>query len=428
VIYPFINRFLHWFSTGLMIPVLVLMLLSKGVPLQQAGFVLACMSVVMVTMELPSGILSDLLGRKKIYLLSISISLLAVSLLLFSSGLLFMCAAFAAHGLARALSSGSIESSFIDAWIRKQGKEKLHSLVTVMNIGEAAGLASGAVLGGLLPDLWLRLRPESNQFSGNFLAQLSILAILLASTLPYKDQAASEKPLTLRRLATESAVVIKSSPILKILLLAGLLWGFTFNAIELYWQPRLQTLLPPDNSGLWFFGVINSGFFLTAIVGSLLMNLLLSKLKINNVLAAAILRMCLAGTLWLLAMQNGVAAFSTLYLMLMLCNGMLNIPEASLFNSIVPSAQRASFLSLSSLLVQLGGIAGALVFSLLLPLLGITGVWRLAAAVMLLSAGALLLLSGRKVQTVQSTTAGLADGPAGMPASTVLDKPSQGKL
>lgn len=408
MIYPFINRFLHWFVTGLMIPVLVLMLLSKGVPLQQAGFVLACMSVVIVTMELPSGILSDLLGRKKIYLVSIIVSLLSVSLLLSSTGFLPLCIAFAGYGLARALSSGSIESSFIDDWIRKQGKEKLHALVTVMNIGEAAGLASGAVLGGLLPDLWLRIQPESNQFSGNFLAQLSILLILLLSTLPYKDQPGSEQPLTLRRLATESAAVIKSSPILKILLLAGLLWGFTFNAIELYWQPRLQTLLPPDNSGLWFFGVINSGFFLTAIVGSLLMNLLLSKLRINNVLAAAILRLCLAATLWLLALQNGVAAFSVLYLLLMLCNGMLNIPEASLFNSIVPSAQRASFLSLSSLLVQLGGIAGALVFSLLLPQLGITGVWRLAAGAMLLSAAGLLLL--RK------------------PARPMLDNSSPGKL
>jgi MFS family permease len=72
---PFINRLLHWFVTGVSTTVLSLMMLSKGCSLETLGLVMAIASLFVVVFEFPSGILSDMVGQKKVYLFSLTISI-----------------------------------------------------------------------------------------------------------------------------------------------------------------------------------------------------------------------------------------------------------------------------------------------------------------------------------------------------------------
>lgn len=90
---------------------------------------------------------------------------------------------FALYAISRAFSSGSIEAIYINDFIRKRGADNLHKLMSVMSAGETIGLAGGALIGGLLPMLWDRFRPDDNRYSGNLVAQIIILCALAALTM-----------------------------------------------------------------------------------------------------------------------------------------------------------------------------------------------------------------------------------------------------
>lgn len=62
-----LNQMVHWFIVGLTLPVMVLYMTDKGLDLFQAGLVMSVYSGTVILLELPTGGLSDSLGRKKVY-------------------------------------------------------------------------------------------------------------------------------------------------------------------------------------------------------------------------------------------------------------------------------------------------------------------------------------------------------------------------
>jgi MFS family permease len=75
---PILNRLLHWFVIGIGTTVMSLMILSKGTSMASLGVVLGLYSSVIVVLEVPSGIISDRLGGKRIYLFSLGLSIRAM--------------------------------------------------------------------------------------------------------------------------------------------------------------------------------------------------------------------------------------------------------------------------------------------------------------------------------------------------------------
>lgn len=384
-----INRFLHWMVTGIISPIIVLLILSKGITLAQSGIIISLMSITVVIFELPSGILSDRIGRKRVYLIAQSLYLLGFLLLIFTDSLVLVMTAFGLMGMARACSSGSIESDFIDTYLRLHGKDRLHRLMMGMGIGETLGLALGALIGGILPRIMREFWPGENQFMLNIIAQAMLTVILIGMTLGFMGTNGSERHETIRMFLQASYKTIRDTVLLRLLLVGMFLWGFTFFVIEIYWQPRLQSLLTqPDDTAI--FGYLNSGYFLFAAAGALVAGKVLSSLRVHDIIAIAIFRFCLGLLLVILALQNSIIGFSVCYLLIMGANGMLNIPEGTVLNNAIPSEKRSSLLSFASLVMQLGGIVSAMLFSLLVARIGIPAVWIVSGV--LFSATAVLYI------------------------------------
>ena len=68
-----VNQTFHWFIVGLTFPILILLVLDKGLSIFEAGTVLAIYSGTTVLLELPTGGLADSIGRRKVYLLSVTV-------------------------------------------------------------------------------------------------------------------------------------------------------------------------------------------------------------------------------------------------------------------------------------------------------------------------------------------------------------------
>src|SRR3954462_8512221 len=82
---------LRWLPVGLMIPVTVLLPLDRGLTLAQYGSAAHLQGLPVLLLELPTGGLSDAIGRRPVLLLAGVIEIAAVSLLTVAhSVLIFM--------------------------------------------------------------------------------------------------------------------------------------------------------------------------------------------------------------------------------------------------------------------------------------------------------------------------------------------------
>ena len=400
MIIPFLNRLLHWLAVGIGTTVMSLMILSKGNSVETIGIIVAVYSSVVVVLEFPSGVLSDMIGRKRIYLISIVFSILGYGILVQARGFVAVLAGFTFYGASRAFSSGSIEAIYINDYIKTEGKENLHKLISAMSSGETIGLACGALLGGFLPLAWDKFRPAANRYNGNLTAQIAILIILFLLTVftTKRDSVPEKGKVAIAAHILQSLKLIRRNSVMKLLLVGFCFWGFAFNAIEVYWQPQLKGILGSD-AKTWIFGVINSGYFAASLLGVVAINYIFSRRRRSALLSIFVLRVVVGALIIVLSFQRSVAPFSAAYLVMFFFNGMAGIPESTVFNLEIPEDKRSSLLSVSSLAVQLGGVAGSLSFSFLVGRTTISWIWIMAGT--LFAASSVLYVFAHKSSKTQ---------------------------
>lgn len=114
---------------------------------------MAVFSIVLVSsaiFEVPTGIYSDLIGRKKTMIFSSSASIIAVTFFAISSNFLFLAIGAILEGLAKSFASGNNHALLYDS-LKQVGKEdKYHFFLGRVDGMFQAGLAVSALIGGVL--------------------------------------------------------------------------------------------------------------------------------------------------------------------------------------------------------------------------------------------------------------------------------------
>ncbi|MGH8829015.1 MAG: MFS transporter, partial [Jiangellaceae bacterium] len=106
---------LRWFPTGMLIPIIALLPLERGLSLSELGLAVAVQGFVVLGLELPTGGLSDSLGRRPVLLLAGVLALGSLGLLFVADSFWMFVAAYAVQGVYRALDSGPLDAWFVDA-------------------------------------------------------------------------------------------------------------------------------------------------------------------------------------------------------------------------------------------------------------------------------------------------------------------------
>lgn len=144
----------RWLPTGLLIPLITIAPQQRGLSLAQIGTLVAISSAVVLTLELPTGGLSDVLGRRSVLLAASGFSLLATTGLALASSFAVYAAAYAIEGTYRALDSGPLDAWYVDAAQAADPDADIETGLarqsTVLSVALAAGaLATGGI--ALLP-------------------------------------------------------------------------------------------------------------------------------------------------------------------------------------------------------------------------------------------------------------------------------------
>ena len=146
---------LRWFPTGLLLPVWALLPVERGLTLAQLGVAAAAQGVVVLALELPTGGLSDSLGRRPVLLASVVLSLASLGLVFVANSFVLFAAAFAVQGVYRALDSGPLQAWYVDVTLAADPDRDvtggLSAGGTVTGLAIGCGALTGAGLVALDP-------------------------------------------------------------------------------------------------------------------------------------------------------------------------------------------------------------------------------------------------------------------------------------
>lgn len=377
--------FLNSYLTGVLTPVLSLALIDKGASLSNLSIILGLYALSVILLELPSGFMADIFGRKKTFVLSLVIFTLSFLLLFLVRGFIALCIVMMLYGLAKALASGSFDALFIDYYIDNFGKDKLHNITTRLSVLEALGLSVGALSGGLFPEISFKLFPSIGIYDLNIIVRIILTVVVLVLSVVFISDKVNmnEKRFSIKKHVKNSRDFVFNNVTVICIFLSVFSTGFFLSALETYWQPHFITLLP-DESSKRLLGLMAFLYLGAAMLGSILSNKTIKKRKFNLRKMYLIMRGFIALFLIFTALQTNIPLFVAFYASIYLVFGMATIPEGVILNSETPKEIRASVLSISSFTMQIGGLSGSLLYSILIRFISIPAIWMLAAFIVLI--------------------------------------------
>ncbi|NLF28949.1 MAG: MFS transporter, partial [Clostridiales bacterium] len=347
------------------------------------SLLIGAFSLTVILAEFPSGVFADLYGRKRAFLLSALLSFLSYGLLLFSRSLAMLFPAVVAKGLGRAFSSGSVEALAID----EAGEGALVQTASQLSILESAGLAAGALAGGLLSGV-------GDRCEGNLLANLALYAsvFLLTAAFVREHPRAAAHPHAAAQVL-ESLAFLRRRGAVRALLVFSLSTGFALISLETYWQLALSEQSPAP----WVFGAVSFLGFLAVIFGSKFAERLLTKNPERGPALLVGFKALLGAGCLMLFVRSRQPLFIGIYSLCYIFLGGGGVAESALLNKEAPTGRRAGILSLFSLLLQIGGLCASLTGFFVSARADFRAMWAIAGGLLILGAAvSIRMLAAKK--------------------------------
>ncbi|MEU0383842.1 MFS transporter [Streptomyces chartreusis] len=413
---------LLWLPPGLGMASMVLLFSERGLSLAAVAGLFAAHSLTVAALELPTGGLSDVLGRRPVLAMAGALNVVAFALVGLGTTAGVLTAGMVLMGAARALASGTAEAWYVDTVQAHSGPDaELRTGLARGGSATSAALATGLLLGGALP--WLLgagpgLGARLSEATSGAVLPLSVPVLLGAAVrvafVCYVLTVLREPPrpaATVRSVLRGVPVTVlgglrlggRDALVRRVLLTAAAV-GSALAAIELLMPGRTVALTGATGSGAMAYAALSCAGFVCGGVGSHLAPLAARVAGSGERAVLVCLGVCAGGVLLLGVTASAAHLLATAVAVVGFCLFHLGIGAASpnendLLHRRVPSAQRATALSVQSLSLQLVGALTGLIVGALRP--GPLP-WLLTGAVLL--SGALLWLRGADVRSKPVTT------------------------
>jgi MFS family permease len=386
---------MQWLPVGLVVPVLVLLLRARGLELPVIGGLFAVYTVVVIVLELPTGSLADVLGRRRTLAVSRVLSIVAMMVAAVATDVVQFGIAMSISGVARALQSGPLEAWYVDVVRAADPDADVRRGISRAWSVEAAALAVGAISGGLIPS-FVSLPPDSLliPLSVPYLVAAALHAVGLVAVLVLMVDPPNAVRAPVGRIVRDiPATVVAGLRLaggdraIRLVLGCVAAVGFAIAALETVAPVQFASLLGGEDQASGAYGVLVTLAFFGTSIGSAGAPRLAAALA-SGPRAAALVTALMAAALGGMATGATFVLVAVLYVAFYLFAGVAGPLNNETLHQRVEAGQRATLLSI----VSLAQMSGGLVSNLLVP--GIAAVsfglgWATSAAVVL--AGAVLL-------------------------------------
>ncbi len=381
-------RFVTSFAFGCGGTVRILHLDVLDLSVSTIGAIMAAYSLMIAVVEVPSGAVSDVWGRRKTKLLASWVMAGAYLILASANGLLDVLMSAALLGIGRALYSGAADAWFVD----EIGDAKSPAVLAGFAKSEAAhniGFAAGALTGAFLPQLTAGALPDRLVFAPVFALGAVMLLVDLGLTLRVmvENRRPDQAPLGGVYKTTLAGIAnALDSPIPRWTAVSMLVVGGSVACTELLTPLGLAEGVGIDRA-LLLFGPLVAGSWGFSAVASLLTNRVESAAG-SLQRASGLLMVVLAFSLLPAALEAWYLPVVAYVAVTFVLGALLPLLAAGLHGH-VRSANRATAASVLNLSMMLGAASGSLLVGALEG-----GSVVVVAAGATIAAGALILLPG----------------------------------
>jgi predicted MFS family arabinose efflux permease len=390
---------LRWLPVGLTIPVSVLLLISRGLSLGELGWVFSVQGFVVLALELPTGGLTDSLGRRPVLLLSTLIGIGALVVYYFAHSVGAFVAATALMGVYRALDSGPLEAWYVDSTLAANPDARLEGGLSAGTAVLGGSIAVGALAsGGLVA--WHPIDAVETlalpYLIAITIAVVSFVAIIVLMTEHRPRRGAREITAAVRAVPTVIASgfrLLRGSRILMALIAVELFWGFGMVAFESLTPVRLTEVLSGDaDKAASLMGPVSSAAWAASALGAA--GIVLVARRLGVPFTAGLLRLLQGATVIGMGLLGGPIGVIVAFLICYTIHGASNPLHMTLLHEQVDGDNRATVISLNSMLSQPAGAIGGIVLASLAGAVSVT-VAMVVGGIVLAAAAPLYLPSWR---------------------------------
>jgi hypothetical protein len=392
---------LRWLPVGLTTPITVLLAQARGLSLAEIGLLFTVHGVVVLALELPTGGLADVLGRRAVVITG---ALLHIgSCLVYATATTFagFLAGVLLLGVGRALDSGPVEAWYVDTVHRIDPAADVAPGLARHSAADGGGLAVGAVVGGLLPGLLGGVSGEALALpflAAAVLDVLFVVAVLRVLTEERPPRAGTVRAALLGGVRAVPGTVagavrlsVTDGPMRLVLLLTAA-GGVGLVGCELLGPLRFAELAGSADDGAAVYGVVLAVSFGSAALGAMTTPVLRRWLGGSTRWTCALLGVLGALAMGVLAGPDVLGVAAVAFAAYYVAHGSTWPLLSAVLHTRVTAAHRATAVSAMSLAMGLGGILGNLAVPPLASAVSLEVAFLAVAAVVLLAAVACLRL------------------------------------
>ena len=388
-----------------------LFLLGAGLNIFQAMVVNATFTAAQLVFEVPTGVVADTLGRKKSLLISIAVIIVSTALYVATPRLGWGMTGFIAGsillGLGFCFQTGASDAWLVDALDATGWEGPKDRVFAWGGMTFGAAMLVGTLAGGFLGQVNLALP--------YVVRTVALLLSLVATAVLMREVGFEPRPLVASRFGAETRTIFDQGmrygvrnaafrPLLAASLLGGVFQFYGFYA----WQSYMLKLLGLNL--VWLVGVVQAVSSLGGILGNALVPWIRGDKRASKsspvdpapailVWASVVLSVLIAGIGLVGAVSEGpgwgpVIVASALWVLWGVGYGVQMPVYRAYSNSLIPSSQRATILSLDALFADGGAAVGQPMLGAVAQRIGYPASWFAGAALVLLTAP-LYAASGR---------------------------------
>lgn len=334
------------------IPVLALFYIASQVTLEQFTIIMAVFAFTTFVLEIPSGVVADLLGKKKTLLISRAMYVIEIILIAFCNGFWIFLIAKIISGIGVSFSSGTNSALLYDS-LKKIGREKEHKRISgLANTISKVSMAVVFIIGAYLFSINYKLP-----------AIVSLPLIILGFILTFflKEPYDSKKQITLKSSwnhLKEGLTFFKSNYFLKYLAFFTFLIGATISIMLSLSSKYFEAILIP----IVLIGVVSFATSLTAAYTAMKAHNI--EEKIGEKKSIYLITILIFVSVFLMSFVIPYIGLLFFFFM-MLVQGFYEVIIGDYVNRHVESSHRATMLSINNMFDNIG-------ITLLFPLIGYT--------------------------------------------------------
>ncbi|AJY75358.1 MFS transporter [Paenibacillus beijingensis] len=326
---------------------------ERGMTIQMVVYTEIIYAVTIVLLEVPTGVIADKWGRKRMLVISALLGCGEFIILLAATEFWHFALVVLLAGVSRSAGSGSENALLYDSLIVQGRASSFEKELGRLNVCDFVSSVLAALSGSLLAS---RLGLELNYWISLGSALIALLiSLLLAEPSPNGRNASAEESIPFKRYVAESLLFFRTNPGVRVVLLSGMVTGTALGFIDEFWQLYANRLGTP----VLYFGLLSAALMVLRMPGNLLVHVLLNRFSYRTLLIT-VTAVFAAGFTFAAISKN----YAGLAAMLVICffSGVMEPLAAGYLHHRIDSSMRATIDSFQSLGLNVFHIAAGLGF------------------------------------------------------------------